>query len=85
MWDGSCGRDPHECSRVRCHVPNKCCGVDVDGDAFKSAATQQPECVTVEEFAQRMRGEVVLDGQYSHCYGRDIARVFPHGIKIVEG
>lgn len=47
------------------------------------AATQPPvEVVTVEQFAERMRGEVVLDGQYSHCYGRDIVRVFPNGVKV---
>jgi len=43
------------------------------------------EVVTVEEFAERMLHKVVLDGQYSMCYGRDISKEYPNGIKIISG
>lgn len=57
-------------------------GIDSDRDIVRTALSNAPEVVTVEEYAERMRGLVVLDGQYSYCYGRDTAKVFPNGLKI---
>lgn len=48
-----------------------------------SAATQQPECVTVEEFKRRVN--LYIDKNYPVDWGTAVMKEFPHGLKIVEG
>lgn len=71
----------HSNSEIRVYAGRVCKQIE---QALAALDRIKPvETVTVEEYAERMRGAVVLDGQYSYCYGRDTAKVFPHGLRIV--
>lgn len=71
------------CRDLDC-VGSLLCTSDVSWNTRAQSKADAVEVVTVDEYAERMLHKVVLDGQYSYCYGRDTAKEFPNGLKIVE-